>query len=472
MSRGVEAEATPLTGQPTDDLLAQCIQCGMCLPACPTYAMTPRERANPRGRIGLMRAVASGEMAAGDGAFAEAMYYCVGCRACETACPAGVQFGRLLEAARGAVEQARAPGRPAEFPRRQILDALARPHRLRHGARLLRLYQRWLGRRPGWRRWFGERFPDLAAIEPLLPRVPPQGRKWRLPAVLEPADVEAGGETVKTRGTVALHPGCVQAVLQPEVNADTAQVLACNGWRVIVPPGFRCCGALHAHQGQAAAARELARANIAAFEAAGVERLISNAGGCGAHMKEYGHLLEGDAEWAARGARLAGAVADVTEHLVGSGVRRPRRPFSLRATYHDACHLIHGQRVADAPRLLLRAIPGLDLVPLTESTWCCGSAGIYNVTHPDAAGELLERKIGHIRATGAELVVTGNPGCMLQISAGLRAIGSPVRVVHPMSLLRVAYELPPLLPLSSSRSSRARTASSAATSSRAGAMPA
>ncbi|CAN5184879.1 heterodisulfide reductase-related iron-sulfur binding cluster [soil metagenome] len=415
--------------------------------------MTPRERANPRGRIGLMRAVARGDMEVGDRAFAEAMYYCVGCRACETACPAGVEFGRLLEGARAAVEEAEAPGRPSDFPRGRLLDLLAHPGRLRRAARFLRVYQRTLGRRDRWRRWFGERFPDLAELEPLAPEVPPQGRKWRLRDALDPADVVADGPAPKTRGTVALHPGCVQAVLLPEVNADTAQVLAYNGWRVVVPKGFRCCGALHAHQGQAAVARDLARANIAVFEAAGVERLISNAAGCGAHLKGYGHLLEDDPGWAARAARFAASVTDVTEDLVESGVRRPRRPFSLRATYHDPCHLIHGQRVAEAPRLLLRAIPGLDLVPLAESTWCCGSAGIYSVTHPDAAGELLERKIGHIRATGAELVVTGNPGCMFQIAGGLRAMGSSVRVVHPVSLLRIAYELPPLLPYSRRRQS-------------------
>lgn len=411
--------------------------------------MTPRERANPRGRIGLMRAVARGDMEAGDRAFAEAMYYCVGCRACETACPAGVQFGRLLEGARAAVEEAEAPGRPADFPRDWLLDrVLPHPRRLRWGARLLRLYQGTLRGREGWRRWFGERFPDLAALEPLAPEVPRQGRKWRLPAALDPADVAvSNGPPPRARGTVALHPGCVQSVLLPEVNADTAQILAYNAWRVVVPRDFRCCGALHAHQGRLEPARELARANIAAFETSGAERLVSNAAGCGAHLKGYGHLLEDDPEWAGRAAAFAAAVVDVSEHLVESGVRRPRRPFSLKATYHDPCHLIHGQRVADAPRLLLRAIPGLDLVPLTESTWCCGSAGIYNLTHPEAAQDLLERKIRHIRATGAELVVTGNPGCMFQIASGLRSIDSSVRVVHPASLLRVAYELPPLLPL-------------------------
>jgi glycolate oxidase iron-sulfur subunit len=246
---------------------------------------------------------------------------------------------------------------------------------------------------------------------------------------------------------VAIHPGCVQEVLLPEINGDTAQVLAHHAWRVVVPPRFRCCGALHAHQGRLGTARALARVNIAAFEASGAERLVSNAAGCGAHFEAYGDLLEDDPAWRDRAAAFAGVVLDVSEHLARTGLRRPKRPFSLRVTYSDPCHLIHGQRVAEAPRMLLGAVPGLEVVPLAESTWCCGSAGIYNLTRPEASKALLDRKIGHIVATGAELVVTGNVGCILQISAGLREAGSPIRVLHPVSVLRAAYELPALLPL-------------------------
>lgn len=429
-----------------NDLLAQCIQCGLCLPTCPTYALTPRERANPRGRIALMRAVDRGEMALDDPAFAQAMYYCLGCRACETACPAGVEFGRLLEGARAAVEEAGAGGRPDDFPRDWLLGrVLPYPSRLRWGARLLRLHQRMAARSRRWRTWFDARFPEAAALTPLLPPVPAP-RRNRLPAALEPGQVAGGLPAGKVRGTVALHPGCIQSVLLPEINLDTMLVLAYNGWRVTGLPDVPCCGALHAHQGRPGDARSLARANIAAWEASGAGRLVSNAAGCGAHLKAVGHLFADDPEWADRAATFSAAVVDVSDFLVREGVRRPKRPFSLRATYHDPCHLVHGQRVVEAPRLLLRAIPGLDLVPLAESTWCCGSAGIYNVTHPEAAEELLRRKVGHIRATGAELVVTGNPGCILQIMSGLNAEGSPVRVIHPASLLRVAYELKPEAP--------------------------
>jgi len=392
-----------------------------------------------------MRAVARGEMAVDDAAFAAAMYYCVGCRACETACPAGVEFGLLLEEARAAVEQAAGPGRPDDFPRELLLDALPRPRRVRLGARLLRRYQRTLGRAGWWTRRLERRRPDLARLIALAPEIPKQGRRWRLPAELGPDDLGVDGAP-RARGLVAMHPGCVQQVLFPEVNADTAQVLAYNAWRVAVPDGFRCCGALHAHQGRREDARAQARINIAAFEASGAERLVSNAAGCGAFLEEYGALLEDDPEWAARATAFSSQVVDVTEHLVKEGLRRPLRPFGIRVTYDDPCHLIHGQRVARAPRLVLAAIPGLEVVPLAESTWCCGSAGIYNLTHPDPAGRLGERKVERIVATGAEMVVTGNPGCMVQISAGLRAIGSPIRVIHPVSLLRAAYELPALLP--------------------------
>lgn len=392
-----------------------------------------------------MRAVARGELAVDDPAFAEAMYYCVGCRACETACPAGVEFGLLLEEARATVESLAAPGRPDDFPRDFLLDTVGRPRRIRWGARLLRLYQRTLGRAGWWKRRLARRRPDLARLLSLAPEIPKQGRRWRLPPEVSPDDL-AGAVGTRTRGTVAIHPGCVQRVVYPEIDADAAQVLAYNAWRVIVPEEFRCCGALHAHQGRREEARALARVNIAAFEASGAERLVSAAAGCGAFLEEYGALLEDDPEWGARAAEFSSRVVDVTEHLVKEGVRRPLRPFNIRVTYDDPCHLIHAQRVARAPRLVLAAIPGLEIVPLAESTWCCGSAGIYNVTHPDAADRLGRRKVERIVETGAELVATGNPGCMLQISAGLRAIGSPVRVLHPVSLLRAAYELPPLLP--------------------------
>lgn len=430
---------------PGDDLLSRCISCGLCLPSCPTYELTPRERANPRGRIRLMRAVAAGEIPIDDPAFSEAMYYCVGCRACETACPAGVEFGRLVEGARAAVESAGAPGRPDPFPRHLLLErALPYPRRLRWAARLLKL-----ARRFGPVTRLLARHDGLARLLELAPEIPSQSRRWRVPTELDPRDVVGAPSTA--RGAVALHRGCVQDVVLPRTNADAMVVLAYHGWRVLAPTSFRCCGALHAHQGRRDLARELARANVEAFEASGAERLVTTAAGCGAHLESYRHLLGDDPGWAERAAALSDGVVDVTEHLVEEGLRRPRRPFGIRVTYDDPCHLIHGQRVAESPRLVLGAIRGLDVVPLAESSRCCGSAGIYNVTHPEAAGALLERKVTRIVATGAELVLTGNPGCHLWIERGLRSAGSPMRVMHPISLLRSAYELPPPLPRGRSR---------------------
>ncbi|MDX1661167.1 MAG: (Fe-S)-binding protein [Gemmatimonadota bacterium] len=449
MTRGT-SPATPLRPKldPGDDLLAQCIACGLCLPACPTYERTPFERANPRGRIRLMRAVADGEMDAGDPAFGDAMAYCVGCRACETACPAGVEFGRLLQAAREAAVDAGDPRRRRHRAVDWLLDeVVGSPRRLRWAARLLRLYRRTLGRWAPAREWIDERWPDLTALEAAAPAtVPPPSTAWRLPAVVEPGDAVEGDRAPSARGTVALHPGCLQSVLLPGVNGDTAQVLAYNAWRVVLPDGFRCCGALHAHQGRLDEARALARRNVAAFDASDAVRLVSNAAGCGAFFEEYGSLLADDPAWSEAATRLSAAVVDVCEHLVADGVRKPRRPFHLTVTYHDPCHLIHGQRIAEAPRLLLGAIPGLEVVPLPESTRCCGSAGVYNLTHPEASNDMMRRKVTNVAETGAELVVTGNAGCMVQIARGLGEVGSPVRVLHPISLLRAAYELPSFLP--------------------------
>lgn len=431
---------------PGDDLLAQCIACGMCLPSCPTYAMTPFERANPRGRIRLMRAVADGEMDAADRGFTDAMEYCVGCRACETACPAGVEFGRLLQTAREAAGKAGGldPNPAVDW----LLDeVVGSPARLKWAIRMLRAWRATLGRIDSVRRFVEERAPwvaDLDAVAP--PRIPAPSKRWRVPAVVEPGDSGAEGPAPNPRGTVALHPGCLQAVTMPEVNGDTAQVLAYNAWRVVVPEGSRCCGALHAHRGRLDEARALARANVEAYEGSGAARLVSNAAGCGAFLEEYGSLLADDPDWAARAARFSESVVDVSEHLISDGVRKPKRPFHLSVTYHDPCHLIHGQRVAEAPRLLLGAIPGLRVVPLPESTRCCGSAGTYVLTRPEASAALMRRKTDHVVGTGAELVVTGNAGCMVQIARGLREAGSPVRVLHPVSLLRAAYELPPFLP--------------------------
>ena len=413
-------------------LLLQCVHCGLCLPSCPTYAELGQEPDSPRGRIYLIKALADGRIGLSD-ATAEHLSLCLGCRACESACPSGVQYGHLIEAGRAELE-AKRPGSPLRrLVRRAAFDMLLpRPALLRAVAGALRFYQRsglqGLVRASGVLRLFPA---TLRASEALLPPLPPPGRGGALPEV-----IPAQGTL---RGRVGLLQGCVQdAVFRPH-NEATIRCLTRQGFEVRVPRTQGCCGALHAHAGEPERARALARAAIAAFEAADVESVVVNAAGCGAHMKAYGHLLRHDPAWAARAAAFARTVVDVTELLARAPLATPLGPLPMKATYHDPCHLAHGQQVRSAPRALLRAVPGLELVELTEAEMCCGSAGIYNLTEPVMAQRLLERKMACVEATGATTVVTANPGCILQLAAGLRARGRDVEVLHVVEVLDRAY---------------------------------
>ena len=429
---GARAPTRPVLAELEYGQLLQCVHCGLCLPSCPTYAELGQEPDSPRGRIYLIKAIADGRIELSDAA-AGHLSLCLGCRACESACPSGVPYGHLIEAARAELE-ARRPG-PAwrRLVRRAVFDMLLpRPALLRAVAAALRGYQRSglqrLVRASGLLRLLPA---SVAASERLLPPLPPAGRWGALP------------EVVPARGTrrerVGLLHGCVQdAVFRPH-NEATLRCLTRQGVEVAIPRTQRCCGALHAHAGEPEAARTLARATIAAFEGAQVEAVVVNAAGCGAHMKGYGHLLRGDAAWASRAAAFARKVVDATEFLARAPLAGPLGPLPLRATYHDPCHLAHGQQVRAAPRTLLQAVPGLELVELGEADMCCGSAGIYNVTEPAMAQRLLERKMAHVEATGASTVVTANPGCILQIAAGLRARGRAVDVLHVVEVLDRAY---------------------------------
>jgi glycolate oxidase iron-sulfur subunit len=429
--------AAPAGGQTLAELdydgLLKCVHCGFCLPSCPTYAELGQEPDSPRGRIYLIKALADGRVPLTD-SVTEHLSLCLGCRACESACPSGVPYGHLIEAGRAEIE-ARRPGSAWRrlVRRAAFAGLLPRPALLRALVAGLRLYQRSglqrLVRRSGLLRLAPA---GLRTAEALLPALPPAGRGGRLP------------ETVPARGPrrarVGLLHGCVQdAVFRPH-NEATLRCLARQGVEVLVPRAQRCCGALHAHAGEPEAARALARATIAAFEAAGVEAVVVNAAGCGAHMKAYGHLLREDPAWAARAAAFARTVVDVTEYLAAQPLATPLGPLPLRATYHDPCHLAHGQQVRAAPRALLRALPGLELVELGEAEMCCGSAGIYNLTEPEMARRLLDRKLGHVEATGATTVVTANPGCILQLQAGLAARGQGVEVLHVVEVLDRAYQ--------------------------------
>ena len=413
-------------------LLLQCVHCGLCLPSCPTYAELGQEPDSPRGRIYLIKALADGRIEFSDTGAAH-LSLCLGCRACESACPSGVQYGHLIEAGRAELEAQRPGPLLRRLVRRVAFEGLLpRPALLRAVAATLRFYQRSglqrLVRASGLLRLAPS---TLRASEALLPPLPPGGAGGALPEV-----TPARGAR---RGAVGLLHGCVQdAVFRPH-NEATIRCLARQGVEVRVPRAQRCCGALHAHAGDPETARRLARATIAAFEVPELEAVVVNAAGCGAHMKAYGHLLRGDPAWAARAAAFARKVVDVTEFLARAPLVGPLGPLPLRATYHDPCHLAHGQKVRTEPRALLRSVPGVELIELGEAEMCCGSAGIYNLTEPVMAQRLLDRKMAHVEATGAATVVTANPGCILQLAAGLRARGRDGAVLHVVEVLDRAY---------------------------------
>jgi glycolate oxidase iron-sulfur subunit len=409
----------------------QCVHCGLCLAYCPTFSELGTEMDSPRGRIFLIKSLAEGRLTLGD-ATARHLSLCLDCRACETVCPAGVPYGRLIEAAKVAIERER-PGGPGRRFFRWLNFALllGHPRALALAAAALRAYQvsglQALVRRSG----FARLLPGtLAAWEALLPPLPPRAERAPLPPL-----VPAEGPP---RARVAMLTGCVQSVLFGAHNRATARVLARAGCDVVIPEGQGCCGALHAHGGDHAGALALARRTIVAFEAAGADAVVVNTSGCGAHMKAYGQLLADDAAWAERARRFAAAVQDVSEFLARVPPTGPLRPVRMTVAYHDPCHVVHGQKIRSEPRALLARIPELRVVELAEADWCCGSAGLYNLTQPEMAARLLERKVRHVLASGAEAVVTANPGCILQIQAGLRAHGARARVLHIVELLDLA----------------------------------
>jgi glycolate oxidase iron-sulfur subunit len=404
------------------DGLRACVHCGICLPQCPTYRVLGEEMDSPRGRVYLIRAAAEGRIGLTP-TMARHLDLCLGCRACETACPSGVPFGRLLEATRGQLERhgVAAPQRDGAT-RRFLLEVFPRPSRLGPLLHALRLYQR-SGVQALVR---GLRllapFRRLRAMEALLPRLP--ARAAALPEL-----VAARGP--QRRGRVGVLLGCVQRFVYPDVNADTVRLLAAAGYDVVVPRSQACCGALHLHAGRLEEFRAMARRLMPAFD--DTDLVVVNAAGCGSALKEYGHWLDEDA------ARLfSERVRDVSEVLIDCEL--PLGPLRETVTYHDACHLAHGQRVRAEPRELLRRIPGLTLVELTDADLCCGSAGVYNLLEPEMAGELARRKAARIRETGARTVAAGNPGCLMQIRQQCRAEGLAVEVAHPVTLLARALE--------------------------------
>jgi glycolate oxidase iron-sulfur subunit len=422
---------------PSEAVISTCVHCGLCLPSCPTYRETGLEMFSPRGRIYLMKAVADGRIGLESDVFQEQMSACLNCRACEAVCPSGVEYGQILEASRTQIEQARADGR---LPPHPWLVQL-----MRGGAfglmfkrlELFRLFSRlmWLYQRSGAQAIARRGMLKLLKLDETETLLPPISDRFVVPqGQIYPAEAEPA------RYHVALLAGCIMSTAFANVHAATIRVLQKNGCQVLLPPDQGCCGALHVHGGDMDGGRELARRNIAAFEGLGLDAIIVNAAGCGSTMKEYGHLLHDDSAWAERAKAFAAKVKDVSEFLGAIELNtRDLRPVKATVTYQEPCHLAHAQRISAQPRALLRAIPGLTLKEMHESSLCCGSAGIYNITEPEMAARLGNRKLDNAEATHADILITANPGCHLQLAGGLRRRGSSMRVRHIVEVLDEAY---------------------------------
>ena len=404
--------------------LYQCVHCGLCLNQCPTYRATGLEPESPRGRIHLVKAAAEGRIELSE-RFKEHIYLCLLCRACESACPSGVQYGRIAETAREHI------GPPGSDTSRRILNFVFTqmlPHasRLKLSFTLLRLYQR-AGLRRILRPLLPKKMRDMDAMLPAIPK-----KFFRPEANILPA-------IGLRRARVAMLNGCVMPLLFGDVNAATVRVLRRNGCEVVFPEQQTCCGALNIHNGETIAAKQMARQNIDAFLAAGVDAIVVNAAGCGAAMKEYDYLLRDDAAYAEKAKRFSATVKDAGEFLAGLGLVGPMAPINLTVTYQDPCHLAHGQKIRSQPRHLLQAIPGLKLIEMEGADRCCGSAGIYNITHAGMSQHLLKEKMQSVSATTAEAIVAPNPGCMLQLAYGAKCHGPNLPVYHLMDLLDRSY---------------------------------
>jgi glycolate oxidase iron-sulfur subunit len=411
--------------QPLSSIYDRCIRCGLCLPTCPTYLETMTETSGPRGRISLIKAVGEGRLDVLSAGFVEQMSECLDCRACEAVCPSGVQYGQLVETARAQIVRARGPSGStvARALRQFFLQTLfSRLGVLRGAAVLLRLAQRSglvsLGKLVG--------FSQQAQLAPRIPDhfFVPRGQRF---------------DSDRPAGLAFLHTGCVMQVLFPTVHEASVRMLVRAGLSVTIPEDQGCCGGLALHAGERDLARDFARRNIAAFEGSGADVYVVNAAGCGSALKEYGALFAGDAEWQERAQAFSRRVRDVVEVLDAMPLPKPTQHLDCAVTYQEPCHLVHAQRISAAPRRLLCAIPGLRLIEMDESAVCCGSAGIYNLTQPEMALRLQKRKVRSIARSGARIIATANPGCAMQVAAGVRTAGYDARVRHVVELLDDAY---------------------------------
>jgi glycolate oxidase iron-sulfur subunit len=409
---------------PSNQIIDKCVHCGFCLPVCPTYVLWGQEMDSPRGRIYLMKMASEGS-AEMNATWVSHFDSCLGCMACMTACPSGVDYGKLIEATRAQIERKTERPSGEKLHRRFMFETFTRPERLRQMRLPLLVYQKSgmqaVVRGLGLFKLFPKK---LQAMESLLPRLEPR---------------EAVAEVTPAVGTqrrrVGLLLGCVQREFFSQVNAATARVLAAEGYEVVAPQAQPCCGALLVHAGEEAAAVELAKRTIDEFARADVETVVTNAAGCGSNVKEYGHLLRDEPEYAERAKKFAAKCKDVSEVLAELEPRAKRNALKLRVAFHDSCHLQHAQGVRSQPRALLSSIPGLELAEIPEAPICCGSAGIFNLVQPGAATELGDRKAALIASLKADVVATGNPGCVLQMQSALARLGQKTPVVHTIQLL-------------------------------------
>jgi glycolate oxidase iron-sulfur subunit len=410
-----------------DDLISDCVHCGFCLPACPTYRSWGNEMDSPRGRIDLMKGLSEGVIAL-DGTVAGHFDACLGCMACVTACPSGVRYDLLIESTRATVEHTYHRSFGDRAFRGLVFALFPYPDRLRAVAWPLFAFAKSglqaLVRRSGLLRLLPRRLAQLDALLPPLTLA-------SLTASLPPFVPARGAR----RGRVGLVAGCVQRVFFPRVNAATVRVLAAEGFDVVVPRGQGCCGALSLHAGRDGEAKRFARDLIRRFEADRVDAVIVNAAGCGSTLKQYGELFSAEAEWAGRAAAFAARVRDVSEFLAEIEPVAVRHPIEARVAYHDACHLAHAQRVRQAPRALLRGIPGIALLEIPDGDQCCGSAGIYNLIEPESSLEIGRRKVDNVIAVAPEVLASANPGCTLQITSLLAKRGVMLRAAHPIEIL-------------------------------------
>lgn len=428
MKNSLQLNSRLLGVLPNDDVLSQCIHCGMCLAVCPTYDMTKNERSSPRGRIRLIKSVARGELEITP-TFAEEMNFCLDCQACETACPAGVKYGSMVEAARVEVDYTSYRSWFYKYIKKFLLSTIVGSRsKLKFVSRLLRIYQksflRKLLHKSGVMKIFSANLEEIDKLSPIV------SKKFS-DEIIPEITIPKGDVKYKT----AFLSGCLMNVMFAEINEDTVDVLQKCSCEVFTPKDQICCGSLQAHNGDFDTAKKLAKHTIDVFSNYEFDYMIANSAGCGAFMKEYGHILVDDVQYSQRAKEFSKRVKDITEFLTETNVPLKFKALAESITYHDACHLAHTQKITEQPRKILKSIAGATYSELEEASWCCGSAGIYNIVHYKESMVILERKMENIRKTNSKVVLTGNPGCLAQLWYGAKRFGVDVEVMHPISLI-------------------------------------